>query len=425
MRVLVTGAYGLIGAACLARLDAAGHEVVAAGRNIGVARRRAPYAQWVAADFSTLATAEAWLPLLHGVDAVVNCVGVLQDGLRDDVRRVQLDGTTALFDGCVRAGVRRVVHISAIGIAPDGPSAFAQQGGSRGLPARVRARLGDPAPGAGARVRGLWRHRHAARHRRLSGPGAGGACRCAHAGRRPGRCCRNRHTRARAGHGRKNRLGNRPSAGAPPRRHRHSDRRLARLSAAARGCAAGRDRRRRGATGGRARLARVAEPGAFDGTGAARRRRGRRSGALDCRDRDPPKSFAEILAARPASAQDRWFARLYLLKPLAILGLTVAAIVPSAAALAFVLGPRIVEGSLPVSAAVVVQSVVHLLAGLGLLVRPAARCPLLVLAGADALRLTGPWAAPSISFLWSLNAATFLVPMPLAVLFTLGILDDR
>ena len=117
MRVLVTGAYGLIGAACLARLDAAGHEVVAAGRNIGGARRRAPYAQWVAADFNTLATAEAWLPLLHGVDAVVNCVGVLQDGLRDDVRRVQLDGTTALFDGCVRAGVRRVAHISAIGIA--------------------------------------------------------------------------------------------------------------------------------------------------------------------------------------------------------------------------------------------------------------------------------------------------------------------
>jgi uncharacterized protein YbjT (DUF2867 family) len=57
---------------------------------------------------------------------VVNCVGVLQDGLRDDVRRVQLDGTTALFDGCVRAGVRRVVHISAIGIAPDGPSAFSR-----------------------------------------------------------------------------------------------------------------------------------------------------------------------------------------------------------------------------------------------------------------------------------------------------------
>ena len=99
MRVLVTGAYGLIGAACLARLHAAGHDVVAAGRSLRSARRRLPYAQWIAADFTKLASAEAWQPLLQGIEAVVNCVGVLQDGLRDDVRRVQLDGTKALFDG--------------------------------------------------------------------------------------------------------------------------------------------------------------------------------------------------------------------------------------------------------------------------------------------------------------------------------------
>ena len=72
------------------------------------------------------ATPAAWQPLLHGIDAVVNCVGVLQDGLRDDVQRVQLDGTRALFDGCVRAGVKRVIHISAIGAEPDGPSAFSR-----------------------------------------------------------------------------------------------------------------------------------------------------------------------------------------------------------------------------------------------------------------------------------------------------------
>jgi len=76
----------LIGAACLARLHAAGHDVVAAGRNLRSARRRLPYAQWIAGDFRKLARAEAWQPLLQGIDAVVNCVGVLQDGLRDDVQ---------------------------------------------------------------------------------------------------------------------------------------------------------------------------------------------------------------------------------------------------------------------------------------------------------------------------------------------------
>src|SRR5262249_22814001 len=126
MRVLVAGAYGLIGAACLARLHAARHDVVAAGRSLRSARRGLPYAQWIATDFRKLTSAEAWQPLLQGIDAVVNCVGVLQDGLRDDVQRAQLDGATALFDGCVRAGVKRIIHISAIGAEPDGPSAFSR-----------------------------------------------------------------------------------------------------------------------------------------------------------------------------------------------------------------------------------------------------------------------------------------------------------
>ena len=126
MRVLVTGAYGLIGSACLARLYEAGHDVVAAGRSIGTARRRFPYAQWIEADFLRLRDAQTWQGLLSDIDAVVNCVGVLQDGLRDDVERVQRSGTVTLFDGCARAGVQRLVHISALAADAAGPSAFAR-----------------------------------------------------------------------------------------------------------------------------------------------------------------------------------------------------------------------------------------------------------------------------------------------------------
>ena len=61
-----------------------GHELVAAGRRIGEAARRMPYARWVAADFNTLTDAGAWAPLLSGVDAVVNCVGVLEQGGSDE-----------------------------------------------------------------------------------------------------------------------------------------------------------------------------------------------------------------------------------------------------------------------------------------------------------------------------------------------------
>ena len=56
----------------------------------------------------------------------MNCVGVLQDGARDDIRRVQVDGTCALFDACAQAGIRRVIHISAIGAEPAGPTAFSR-----------------------------------------------------------------------------------------------------------------------------------------------------------------------------------------------------------------------------------------------------------------------------------------------------------
>lgn len=126
MRVLVTGAYGLIGSAVVARLHRDGHAIVGAGRELAEARRRIRHVRWVEADFRRLTQAEDWAPLLSDIDAVVNCVGVLQDGPRDAVRQVQTDATIALFAACESAGVRRLVHISAIGAERDGPSPFAE-----------------------------------------------------------------------------------------------------------------------------------------------------------------------------------------------------------------------------------------------------------------------------------------------------------
>ena len=57
---------------------------------------------------------------------MVNCVGVLQDGARDDTRRVHVTATCALFDACAQTGIRRVVHVSAIGAGPAGPTAFSR-----------------------------------------------------------------------------------------------------------------------------------------------------------------------------------------------------------------------------------------------------------------------------------------------------------
>jgi uncharacterized protein YbjT (DUF2867 family) len=129
MRVLITGAYGLIGAACLEKLHREGHDVVGAGRSIAEARRRFPYARWITADFRQLTSPESWHGLLSGIDAVVNCVGALQDGARDDLRRVHVTAPAALFAACEQKGVRRVVHISAVGAGPGGSTAFARTKG--------------------------------------------------------------------------------------------------------------------------------------------------------------------------------------------------------------------------------------------------------------------------------------------------------
>jgi uncharacterized protein YbjT (DUF2867 family) len=126
MRVLVTGASGLIGSALVARLVAEGHGVVAVARHTARPARSQPAAHWVALDMAAATGPEHWLPHLAGIDAVVNCAGVLQDGPGDSTRGVHVAGTGALFAACRQAGVRRVVQISAIGVDRGTPSAFSR-----------------------------------------------------------------------------------------------------------------------------------------------------------------------------------------------------------------------------------------------------------------------------------------------------------
>ncbi|WP_407527182.1 SDR family oxidoreductase [Methylobacterium oryzisoli] len=124
MRILVLGGYGLVGSAVLARLIEAGHAVLALGRDVGAARRRVPEATWIARDIATLTEAAAWHPVIAGCEAVVNCAGILQDGPRDDVRAVQETAMRALFRACIEAEIRKVVQVSAVGASCDARTAF-------------------------------------------------------------------------------------------------------------------------------------------------------------------------------------------------------------------------------------------------------------------------------------------------------------
>jgi uncharacterized protein YbjT (DUF2867 family) len=163
VKVLVTGASGLIGANVCARLVAEGHTVIATTRN-AVPAQPGPVSQWVSLDFAEADSAQ-WAPHLQGIDAVVNCVGVLQDSPRESTAAAHGAGAEALFRACAEAGVRRVVHFSAIGVNRHQDSAFSasKAAGERALMAldldwvvlRPSVVLGAPVFGASAMMRGL------------------------------------------------------------------------------------------------------------------------------------------------------------------------------------------------------------------------------------------------------------------------------
>ena len=164
MHVLVTGATGFIGSAVCARLSSEGHHVVAVVRDKGSARLLAAE-RMVQVDLAKATRPEDWAQHLQGIDAVVNCAGVLQDSPRESTQGVHVDGVAALFLACERAGVRRVIHFSAIGVDRGAVSEFSRTklAGDEALMARdldwiilrPAVVLGRSAFGASALFRGL------------------------------------------------------------------------------------------------------------------------------------------------------------------------------------------------------------------------------------------------------------------------------
>jgi uncharacterized protein YbjT (DUF2867 family) len=113
MRILLVGAAGFIGREMAAALGARGHRVVPAVRSAASAP---PFAteRAIEVDLDRDVGAAAWMPRLAGIDAVVNCAGILQGSRAHSIDAIHRLAPIALFDACAQAGVRRVVQVSAI-----------------------------------------------------------------------------------------------------------------------------------------------------------------------------------------------------------------------------------------------------------------------------------------------------------------------
>src|SRR3954453_20324003 len=156
MKIALIGGTGLIGSAIVAHLSSHGHTVIYMSRSAGPANR---------VDISAATTPSYWLPYLDGIEAVVNCAGVLQDAPKDSTSMVHHHGIANLFAACEQLQIRRVIHFSAIGVDRETPSAFSttKLSGDKALMERdlgwVILRpsvvIGRPAYGASALMPGL------------------------------------------------------------------------------------------------------------------------------------------------------------------------------------------------------------------------------------------------------------------------------
>jgi NADH dehydrogenase len=134
-KILVLGGSGFIGRHVVAALVRRGIKVTVPSRR----RERAkhlillPTVDVVEANILADGALER---LVRGHDAVINLVGVLH-GPDFETPHVKLP--LALIDACRVAGVKRLVHMSALGASPDGPSAY-QRSKGKGEQAVMQAR---------------------------------------------------------------------------------------------------------------------------------------------------------------------------------------------------------------------------------------------------------------------------------------------
>ena len=110
MKVLVAGGTGYVGAEVVRRLVAAGHGVRAMVHRSGGALPAV--VETVTGD---VAREDEYAQAAEGVDAIVHLVAIL-DGRDDEFERINAQGPANAVAAARRAGIRRLLHMSALGV---------------------------------------------------------------------------------------------------------------------------------------------------------------------------------------------------------------------------------------------------------------------------------------------------------------------
>ncbi|QRG68540.1 complex I NDUFA9 subunit family protein [Brevibacillus choshinensis] len=128
MKVFLTGATGFVGKGILAKLCEEGHHTVCLVRPGSERKRQQTQAEkgeitYVNGD---LFDQSSLLKAMNGCEAVIHLVGIIreQPGKGITFSRIHTEGTKNVVEAAKQAGIRRFVHMSALGARENATSAY-------------------------------------------------------------------------------------------------------------------------------------------------------------------------------------------------------------------------------------------------------------------------------------------------------------
>jgi uncharacterized protein YbjT (DUF2867 family) len=128
MKVLVTGSTGYVGHYVVKALLEAGHSVVSVSRDAAKSKTASGAKLEVFGNVEYLmgdiANGNGLKEAMTGVDAVVHLVGIIAEKGVQTFQRVHIDGTRNVLEAAKAAGVKRYLHMSALGASANAISGY-------------------------------------------------------------------------------------------------------------------------------------------------------------------------------------------------------------------------------------------------------------------------------------------------------------